>query len=337
MTRDDVVLAMRGDRLAFGRLVTATAPTVAGIAFAVTGDREAARDVAQDTYLAAWKAIGRLRSPDSFLPWLRQIARLIARSELRTRYRRANREHSGSELEELLASVPSRAADPEAAAIALEERALLADALEVLPDEVRECVVLFYSEGQSVDQVASLLGLSSGAVRKRLERARKRLNADLLDRLGRETRRLGMSIPPLVAVDLANESVPRGAAATAIASATLAAVPAAGFGGAAIGLLGSVMSVRSIAGHFATVHDRGRFAMFALIASAALGFVAPLVYPGALWIWFLVYQLLVAWAMFWWLPRHGVLVRKRDIARWLLLTAVGTVAVWWASTRIASA
>ena len=65
-----VTAATRGDRDAFTRLVDLTGNAVCSIAVAILGDVEASRDVAQDVYLAAWRDLGRLRDPGSFLPWL---------------------------------------------------------------------------------------------------------------------------------------------------------------------------------------------------------------------------------------------------------------------------
>jgi hypothetical protein len=67
---------------------------------------------------------------------------------------------------------------------ARQEQQMVAAALDELPDEAREVLALFYREGESVAQVAGLLDLSEEAVRKRLSRARSRLRAELVGRLG---------------------------------------------------------------------------------------------------------------------------------------------------------
>jgi hypothetical protein len=68
--------------------------------------------------------------------------------------------------------------------VAAERQAALDEAFAALPDDTREVLTLFYREGQSAAQVASLLELSEDAVKKRLSRARTALRGALLDRLG---------------------------------------------------------------------------------------------------------------------------------------------------------
>ncbi|MBZ0111889.1 MAG: RNA polymerase sigma factor [Thermoanaerobaculia bacterium] len=178
----DVERARGGDEGAFSRLVERTHSMVCAIAFAVVGDAAASEDIAQDVYLSAWKGFDKLRNPRSFLPWLRQMTRNQAKSWLRRLYVRRERDHRG---DEALAGV----ADPSPSAQAsLEEREnleLVARALEEIPDEAREVVVLYYREGRSTTQVAELLGLSEAAVRQRLSRGRRLIREDVEARVRR--------------------------------------------------------------------------------------------------------------------------------------------------------
>jgi RNA polymerase sigma factor (sigma-70 family) len=163
--RADVVLAIAGDREAFARLVRITHPVVASIALAITRDRAQAEDVTQDAYFAAWLGVRRLRNPNSFLPWLRQLTRHVARSARRIAMRRALTEVTT----EMVDGIMGRYADPDAPLddrlLAREREALLAHAIGRLPDETRDTVVLYYREGRSAPRVAELLGISPHAVR----------------------------------------------------------------------------------------------------------------------------------------------------------------------------
>ncbi|HJU40261.1 MAG TPA: sigma factor, partial [Tahibacter sp.] len=69
----DFRAAQCGDRAAFARLVAATQRLVTGVALAITADVASSEDVAQDTFLAAWRHLALMRNPASFLPWLRQV------------------------------------------------------------------------------------------------------------------------------------------------------------------------------------------------------------------------------------------------------------------------
>ncbi len=86
-----VPAAARGDRAAFAVLVDGTRSVVSSIALAIVRDADLSRDIAQDVFLAAWRDLGQLRDPNSFLPWLRQLTRNRAYHVLRTERRRAKR------------------------------------------------------------------------------------------------------------------------------------------------------------------------------------------------------------------------------------------------------
>jgi RNA polymerase sigma factor (sigma-70 family) len=176
----DLSLARLGDRQAFARVVSATSSMVTAVTLAETRDLETSRDAAQEAYLHAWRDLRTLRNPGSFLPWLRELARRRAR-EGRAQARRLV---TGAAAEEALAAAVEGAPDAPNRLLAAEERHALTAALDALPDEARETVVLYYREGRSASQVASLLGLSEEAVWQRLSRARAQLRDDLLSRAG---------------------------------------------------------------------------------------------------------------------------------------------------------
>ena len=172
--RDDVIAAASGDRDAFGRLVDATRTVVASITLAILRDSEASADVAQDVFISAWTGLSKLKDPTSFLPWIRQLARNRAHHALRSRIRRGQR-ITNRDVDEILAA----ASDPRPSAIeeiiAAEESAALAASIDELPASAREIVILYYREGQSARQVATLLGMTEDAVKQRLSRSRARI------------------------------------------------------------------------------------------------------------------------------------------------------------------
>lgn len=173
----DLAAATRGDREAFHRLVRRNRNLVSAVALAVVKDVQASEDISQEVFLHAWAGLGQLRSPDSFLPWLRQLARNKANDHLRARYRQASVVALAEP--ELVNEQPSPAPPHAEALVAHEDRVQLAEAIDALPESTRETVLLFYREGQSIAQVALLLGLSEEAVKKRLSRARETLREEL--------------------------------------------------------------------------------------------------------------------------------------------------------------
>ena len=212
-----VTAAAAGDRDAFTRLVDASSGMVSSIALAILRDADQSRDVAQEVFLAAWTGLRRLRNPASFLPWLRETTRHRAYDALRSRVR-ARRTLSDAGDEEALAAVADPRPDASRVLLADEERLLLQQALDALPDETREVLVLYYREERSARQVADLLEISEEAVRQRLSRARSALRADVLERVGRTLQRTTPSRAFTTAVLL---TLPA-AAPGAVAAGTLA-------------------------------------------------------------------------------------------------------------------
>lgn len=254
----DVLAAARGDRLAYGRLVHAHRSLVASLALSLTRDVAASEDLAQEVFLDAWQRLGQLRSPASFLPWLRQL----------TRYRasHARRREAARRSEGLLDSVLEAVADPRPSdverLVTAEEEAALAEALDALPAETREVVTLYYREGQSVEQVARLLSLRPDAVKQRLSRARKRLREDVLVRVGDWVARTrpgdGFTAAVLAALPASLTPAAAKAGATLGASGAVAKALALGGGaflGAGLGLLGGLSGVARFTAH---EHARAR-------------------------------------------------------------------------------
>lgn len=242
--------AAAGDRAAYAAIVRASQSTVASIALAITRDHASSEDIAQDAFLRAWQGLGELRNPDSFLPWLRQITRNLARDHLRARGLREP--PPGLDVDAVLAAAADPDPDPAGRAVAEEETEVAAAVLDALPEEAREVLLLFYREGQSSRQVAHLLGLSDAAVRKRLQRAREAVRVGLLEQLGRYAHATAPGAAFTAAVSGAlTLAAPGAASAASIAGAS--GMTAAGqgglklaiaaFGPTVLGLVGSLLGI----------------------------------------------------------------------------------------------
>ncbi|WP_394004766.1 RNA polymerase sigma factor [Luteimonas sp. WGS1318] len=230
--------ARGGDQAAYGRIVRLSQNATTAIALAITRDVQASQDIAQEAYLKAWQQLGRLQNTTSFLPWLRQITRNLARDHLRGRRERL----VAGETAELAIA---QAADPDGCPMQRivddETGRVAADLISELPDESREVLLLYYREGGNSKQVAALLGLSDAAVRKRLSRARRSLREDLIARFREfaESSAPGTAFTLLVTAGLATFAKPA-------AAGTLAGVAAgSAFGGgvagkAALGSAGAI-------------------------------------------------------------------------------------------------
>ena len=127
-------------------------------------DAEAARDVTQETFLAAWSQLARLRRPDSFPGWLRRICVNQCRNWLRTTRRRP-RGPSLDEDPERARRVPDATPDFRGA---VEARLVLAPAFERLSADQRTVLGLHYSMGLSLSETAEAMGVSVGTAKSRL-------------------------------------------------------------------------------------------------------------------------------------------------------------------------
>ncbi|NBD95899.1 MAG: sigma-70 family RNA polymerase sigma factor [Gammaproteobacteria bacterium] len=243
--------ARRGDRESFNALVSATQAMVSSLALAVVRDVHLSEDVAQEAYLKTWQRMHHLNNAGSFLPWLRQITRNLARDHLRRRIRRPGDVAYGKDVELQVDLAGPGHCSSEDRAIEDEQDRLITETLEELPAESREVLTLFYREGRSSRQVALLLGLSDSAVRKRLERARGLLRSGVESRLGCALRSSapGMAFTAAIGSMLASASPPAAASATlgigAKGTAKLAAMTGLGaIAGMAGGIAGVVLGLR---------------------------------------------------------------------------------------------
>src|SRR5579863_3764314 len=131
---------------------------VCATAYGVTGDRALSEDVAQETFVAAWRSIGTLRDSSKLRSWLRGIARNIAY--------KAQRKRVHTHTEQL--GEHAAADDLPSDAIAKEEARIVDAALAGMPATYREVLVLHYWEGLPARRIAEALDISEAAATQRL-------------------------------------------------------------------------------------------------------------------------------------------------------------------------
>ena len=172
-----VQAARAGDTQAFRRLVEMHMRAVHAIAFRMLGNHDDADDVAQETFVRAWEALGRYDSAFSVYTWLRTIATRLCLNELEKRKRR--RTDGSAALEDVSESVAAPAEDAAGEIDAARTRAALLAALQTLPAHARAVIVLRVFEDLSYEQMAATLQIPVGTVMSRLSRARSQLRAAL--------------------------------------------------------------------------------------------------------------------------------------------------------------
>lgn len=186
-----VVEAVRnGDTEAFRLLVGRHRQRLFGVLLKLTGDRDAAEELAHEAFVKAFRGLAGFRHEAAFGTWLVQIGIHLARDRAR-RARRRGRVVSIEALREarhrdLEPADPSPAADPGFAVQAREDRRLMRDALAGLPPDYREVLVLKHFEGWPYGEIAAATGDSVGTLKVRAFRARQLLKERLAE-LGWET------------------------------------------------------------------------------------------------------------------------------------------------------
>ena len=164
--------SLAGDREAFAQIVARYQSLICSLAYSATGSLAQSEDVAQETFVAAWKQLSGLREPGKLRSWLCGIARNLSY----TAVHREGREPShAAEPLQALDQASTGEPLPSERAITREEEAILWRSVARIPEVYREPFVLYYREHQSVEQVADWLDLSEDAVRQRLSRGRKLL------------------------------------------------------------------------------------------------------------------------------------------------------------------
>jgi RNA polymerase sigma-70 factor (ECF subfamily) len=172
---DVVKRAQARDREAFEMLVEEHAAGVYRLVAAIVGTADAP-DVAQESFVAAWQHLPKLRDPGAFAPWLRRICVNRSRNWLRTR---ARRPRAAIQVDDLPApSIPNPHHDFRAAA---EARAALEPAFESLTPDQRAVLALHYSMGFSIADAADALGIRVGTAKSRLSAGLAVLRRELED------------------------------------------------------------------------------------------------------------------------------------------------------------
>jgi len=187
-----VAAARDGDELAFQEVVRRYRTPITNFVYRMLNDYEMAIDLAQETFVRVYTSIGRYEANYSFSTYIYRIASNLAISEIRKRKRRKVVSLFGVFTGEDGEAVEHDPADDRQ----LAEDALLEDerkravrrAIASLPEKYRTALVLRDIEDHSYEQIASILDLSEGTVKSRINRARNLLREKLEHLLGHERR-----------------------------------------------------------------------------------------------------------------------------------------------------
>jgi RNA polymerase sigma factor (sigma-70 family) len=272
-----------GSRDAFGIVVRRYQTLVCAVTYSMTGDIGVSEELAQETFLRAWRNLRQLEDPGKFRAWLCMIARNLAHTSLR-----ASRKAAAQPLER--AGLSAAEPEPDEAALAKERQEIVWAAVERVPLQYREPLVLFYRRQQSVSEVAADLGLPEETVRQRLHRGRQLIKGEVSslveDTLTRSGPGQAFAAAVLAALPAAL-TPPAGAAVAGIAAQGAPAaktLTTAGWAGAVLGTtLGPILA--ACAGLFYAgrmiKNTRSPRARRLLIAGTLLVGMAPVAFVGA--------------------------------------------------------
>lgn len=168
---DCIARAQRGDVAAFSELVARHQDRIYRFLLRLTRSHDDALELAQETFIHAWTALERWQAQARFSTWLFQIARNQAIDLLRRTQRVDFVEFDASVADSLADSAPT----PEEALHSTQRLRALERALQRLPTEHREILLLREIEDLSYDEMAAVLNISLGTVKSRIARARTAL------------------------------------------------------------------------------------------------------------------------------------------------------------------
>jgi len=161
--------AANGDPAAWEPLVLAHQEAVFRLSYLLLGDPDDAQDIAQETFLRAWKHLRRFDPARPLRPWLLSIASNLASNRRRSAGRYV------SALMRAFRSEPASSSGPEESSTRQMEAADLWKAVQQLSMPDQQIIYLRYFLELSVSESSQVLDLAEGTVKSRLSRALERL------------------------------------------------------------------------------------------------------------------------------------------------------------------
>lgn len=169
--------AQAGDRRAFELLVRKYQYKIVQLVGRLVGDADAP-DVAQETFIKAWRALNGFRGQSAFYTWLYRIGINTAKNHLVARGRRPSNQDIDVEDAEQFGHTEqmSDVDTPEALLLSDEIRQKVSETIAGLPPDLRQAITLRELEGLSYEEIAEAMNCPIGTVRSRIFRAREAID-----------------------------------------------------------------------------------------------------------------------------------------------------------------
>ncbi|MBR5228749.1 MAG: sigma-70 family RNA polymerase sigma factor [Firmicutes bacterium] len=264
ISMDIIIRAQQGNEIAVNQIYETMYKRVYYFALKIVGNAEDAEDATQETFVSAFKALGKLENTDAFQSWLYQIASNKSRDILKKNKKQETVDVSNDEEDNdyFLEKQPDKDENliPEDALDNEAKRNIILGIINSLPDNQKECVMMFYYSEMGIREIAETLGVSEGTVKSRLNYARQKIKDSVLETEEKQDIRLHALIPlglflfkdfetltaslPIPALAAGSAGA---AAATATAGATATGAAATTSGTAAAGASASAAAVGTAA------------------------------------------------------------------------------------------
>jgi RNA polymerase sigma-70 factor, ECF subfamily len=167
-----------GDDDAFRELVERHGRAVFRVAYRITGRTEDAEDVVQETFLRAYRQLDKFEARANLRTWLHRIASNCAVDLLRARPKREIAEEPEA-LERAAGTAGDGLPPPDRSLLGVQIKERLAGAMALLTDMERAAFTLRHYEGLSIDEIAGILGLKTGAAKHSIFRAVRKVRREL--------------------------------------------------------------------------------------------------------------------------------------------------------------
>lgn len=177
-----------GDNAAFDLLVRKYQNKIVSLVSRYVNDPSEALDIAQESFIKAWRALPKFRGDSQFYTWIYRIAINTAKNYIASKGRQPSAmgyDIDNPEDPQMLGLMKDLES-PEALTMTDEIRDTVAEAISALPEDLREAVVLRELEGLSYEEIAESMGCPIGTVRSRLFRAREAIDAKLEPLIGND-------------------------------------------------------------------------------------------------------------------------------------------------------
>jgi RNA polymerase sigma factor (sigma-70 family) len=168
-----VIQAQAGDINAFEKLVETFQDAIFGAAWTVVRNFHDAEDIAQETFVLAYQKLPRLREPEKFPGWLRQLTRTACNRFLRSR--KADQKDISD-----IKNIPSDLSGPDAVVEGKELKENILKEISALSEKNRLVTTLYFINGYSHNEIGSFLEVPVSTVKSRLHESRKQLQGRLM-------------------------------------------------------------------------------------------------------------------------------------------------------------